>query len=339
MEKHRTKRPTIIDVARKAGISKSTVSLVLQQSPNVKKGTQEKVLKAIQDTGYLYNRGAANMRGSNAGLVGLIINNLRNPYYTELAASTQMTFSHRGFATVIADTNEDPELEARVVGSMLEHGVDALLMAPTYGSDGKAFDEIQRAGIPMMQVLRKGDDRTDLFPHFSMDYKHGSHLAAEHLVEQGRSSLAFIGGVESREITIERMSGFKAVNKKYGLSAQTFLGDVSRGFGYQTALDIANSFQEIDAIMTFNDVVRDGRAFRVLPQPMYKLVKKIKLIGFDDIEESRYTFPTLSSIHCDVGSFWSHNRTYFDRLARNRRAAPLLKRGFPVQLVVRESSK
>ncbi len=81
------RRPTIIDVAKRAGISKSTVSLVLQNSPAVREETRVLVRQAMSELGYVYNRAAANMRMSNAGLIGLVINDLRNPFFTEFATS------------------------------------------------------------------------------------------------------------------------------------------------------------------------------------------------------------------------------------------------------------
>ncbi len=146
------KRPTIVDVAVVAGVSKSTVSLVLQGSPSVKIETRNKVHDAIRQTRYVYNRAAANLRGSGAGLIGLIINDLRNPYYTELAASVQMAFSASGYATVIANSNEDPAIEEQVVASMIEHDVSALMIAPCYDGGSKMFDDIHHANIPTLQV-------------------------------------------------------------------------------------------------------------------------------------------------------------------------------------------
>ncbi|MBO6932811.1 MAG: LacI family DNA-binding transcriptional regulator, partial [Roseibium sp.] len=96
------KRPTILDVARQAGVSKSTVSLVLQNSSLVKPSTRTDVEKAMAELGYVYNRSAAGLRGAQSGLIGLIINDLRNPFFTEFAASAQMTFARAGYSTVVA---------------------------------------------------------------------------------------------------------------------------------------------------------------------------------------------------------------------------------------------
>ena len=90
------KRPTIVDVAKKAGVSKSTVSLVVRNSSSVRDKTRLAVLHAMEELGYVYNRSAANMRTGDAGLVGLIINDLTNPFFTEFATSLQMALIEKG---------------------------------------------------------------------------------------------------------------------------------------------------------------------------------------------------------------------------------------------------
>ena len=126
------KRPTIVDVARHAGVSKSTVSNVIQNSPLVRPATREVVEKAMGALNYVYNRTAANLRGADVELIGLVINDLRNPFFTEFAASAQMTFARRGYATVIANTDENPQMQSQVFASMVEHGVSGFLISPTY---------------------------------------------------------------------------------------------------------------------------------------------------------------------------------------------------------------
>ena len=135
------KRPTIVDVARHAGVSKSTVSLVLQNSPLVRTSTRDEVEKSMGALNYVYNRSAANLRGADVGLIGLVINDLRNPFFTEFAASAQMTFASRGYATVIANTDENPSIQTQVIASMIEHGVSGFLISPTYVDEDRGARE------------------------------------------------------------------------------------------------------------------------------------------------------------------------------------------------------
>jgi len=100
--------------------------------------------------GYVYNRAAAKLRGSGVGLIGLVINDLRNPLFAEFAITAQMTFSKHGYATVIATTDENPDIQNQVISSMLEHDVSALLISPCYGGDVKIIFHIERSNTPAM---------------------------------------------------------------------------------------------------------------------------------------------------------------------------------------------
>jgi len=330
------KRPTIIDVAKAAGVSKSTVSLVLQKSPLVKKDTRAQVLSAIEDTKYVYNRAAANLRGAGTGLIGLVINDLRNPFYTEFAATTQMAFSARGYATIIANSNEDPDIQDQVVTSMLEHGVAALMIAPSYSTDSRTFDNILRAGIPTLQVLRMNDRRTDIFPFFSMDYEGGSYLAADHLVNRGAKSIAFVGGVENREITQERKHGYIRKMQETGRDLVVYHGAANRAFGYATALDISKNTPGLDAAVTFNDLVALGM-MAGFAEAGVRVGKDFRLVGFDDIQEATQSYPKLTSVRCNIKKFgaktaevllnWLEELTHPEAHVR-----------YPVELVARASS-
>jgi len=296
------KRPTILDVADKAGVSKSTVSLVLQNSPSVKQTTREDVNRAINDLGYVYNRSAAGLRGAASGLIGLIINDLRNPFFTEFAASAQMEFARKGYSTVIANTDEDPDIQAKVIGTMIEHGVSAFVISPAYGGCDSDFDRIERAGIPTMQVLRQIDQRTDLFPFASHNYTAGGELAARHLLDIGCRKIAFVGGLKDRPITRERMSGYSAVMETSGLPAQTFHGRPSRAFGRELALRIAAEYPDIEAAICFSDLVALGM-ISGFAEAGVEVGKDVRLVGFDDIEESSLVYPRLTSVRCDTQLF------------------------------------
>lgn len=330
------RRPTILDVAAKAGVSKSTVSLVLQRSPQVRAETAQAVRAAMAEIGYVYNRAAANLRSSAVGLVGLVINDLRNPFFTEFATTLQMSLAAHGYATVISNSDEDPDLQARLVASMIEHGVSAFVISPAYGKAPDTFDQIARAGVPCMQVLRRADERLDLFPFASFDYASGSVAATRHLFDQGARQIAFVGGLEDRAITIERMSGYRKVLAETSQSPLALHGRATRAFGIEAAQILMQEFPEVDAAIAFNDLVALGlhagfaRAGR-------QVGEAFRLVGFDDIEECAQVWPQLSSVSCDIETF---ARATADRLldwmVEGNRPAPELRA--PVQLVPRHSS-
>ncbi|QBY00006.1 LacI family DNA-binding transcriptional regulator [Rhodophyticola sp. CCM32] len=331
------KRPTILDVADHAGVSKSTVSLVLQRSPLVKAETADLVRNSMAALGYVYNRAAAQLRAGGVGLIGMVINDLRNPFFTEFATSVQMSLSARGYATIISNSNEDAELQAQVAGSMIEHGVSGLIISPAYGATDALFDRIAQAGLPCLQMLRRVDMRTDLFPFASFDYAAGGAEATRALLASGARNIAFVGGVADRAITRERLSGYLHEMQAAGRDPVVFHGRASRSFGRQTALHLARDHPGIDAAICFNDLVALG-----LHSGFAEIGRRVgtdfQLIGFDDIEECAQVYPQLSSVSCDIESFGAYAaKLMLDWLENNKR--PEAEYRAAVQLVPRASSK
>ena len=329
------RRATIIDVAKRAGVSKSTVSLVLQNSPSVREQTRVLVRQAMAELGYIYNRAAANMRMSNGGLIGLVINDLRNPFFAEFATSLQMALAERGYSCVIANTDEDPALQYQVVGAMIEHGVSALILCPAYGETAATFDAIARGGIPAMQMLRGVDPRLDLFPLIAPDYLAGGRAATRQLIAAGARRIAFVGGLDGRAVTEERKSGYLEALAEAGIAPLVLTGKASRAFGRSAAAQLHAA--RVDAALCFNDLVALG----MLPgcqELGLRVGEDFLVTGFDDIEEAAQAYPPLTSVHCDIaGIGLLAARTVADWL-ENRRPPPPETRT-AVTLSVRQSSR
>lgn len=317
-------------------MSKSTVSLVLQNSPTVREETRKLVRKAMARIGYVYNRAAANMRMSNAGLIGVVINDLRNPFFTEFATSLQMALSARGYSAVIANTDEDPELQAQVISAMIEHGVSAMIISPAYGGDAEAFDILARAGTPTMQVLRKVEPRTGIFPFAAPDYAKGSTLATQHLIEMGAQKIAFVGGLKGRPVTHERMSGYLDTLEDVGRDPMILNGRSTRAFGREAAHSLGAEYPDVDGVVAFNDQVAIG-FLAGCAEIGRKVGDDLKITGFDDIEDATHTWPPLSSVRCDVDGFGRWIAETVLAWLEDGKMPPAESRT-PVELVVRKSS-
>jgi len=325
------RRPTIHDVAAKAGVSKSTVSLVLQGGA-VAEPTRAIVRQTMAELGYVYNRNAANLRSAKVGLIGLVINDLRNPFFTEFATSVQMALSARGYATVIANTDEDPALQTQVIGSMIEHGVSALILSPAYGPP-ETLDPVH---IPLLQVLRHLHPDTARFPFAAPDFAAGSRLATQHLVQSGARRIAFVGGLQGRAITAERMQGYLTTMADHGLDPVTLPGRASRAFGREAALTLARDYPDIDAALCFNDLTALG-----LLSGCAELARPVgagfRVVGCDDIEECQQSHPQLTSIHCDIAGFGRQTAaTLLDWLESGQQPPPETRT--QVRLICRASS-
>lgn len=296
------RRPTIKDVAKEAGVSKSTVSLVLQRSPLVKDDTRQLVRDAMARIGYVYNRSAANLRSASTGLIGLVINDLRNPFFTEFAASLQLALADKGYAVVMANLNEDADMQARMIDALIEHGVSGFVVSPAYDSDPAPFESIARAGLPTIQVFRKVDARDDLFPFVAPDYLTGSRIATQHMLDRGSRKLAFVGGLDGRAVTEERMSGYLALMGERDQDPILLTGAAGHQFGVQAVQRLQATHPDVDGVLCFNDQVALG-VIAGAPAAGRVIGQDLRVIGFDNIEGCLQSDPQLTSVSCGIPDF------------------------------------
>ena len=299
------RRPTIKDVAREAGVSKSTVSLVLQGSSLVKAETRDHVQKVMADIGYVYNRSAAKLRSGTTGLIGLVINDLRNPFFSELAACLQESLSQKDYVAVLANTDEDADLQQKMINALIEHGVSAFVICPSYDDSGQAMEAIARAGLPAMQVFRQVDDRTDLFPFAAPDYAESGRVATRHLLEQGAQRIAFVGGLDGRPVTHERASGYIEEVTARGQEPLVLTGAASRQFGKGQAKVLADTYPDVDGVVCFNDLVALG-LLAGSAEIGRAVGSGFKVVGVDDIEDCQHSAPALSSVSCRIPELATH---------------------------------
>jgi LacI family transcriptional regulator len=181
-------RVTVIDIAKAAGVSKSTVSLVLQASPLVNETTRTKVNAVMRELGYVYNRGAANLRQANAQskIIGIVVNDLTNSFFAELAVGVDTVVQSAGFVQFLSNTSESIDRQREVIASMREHGVSGLIVSPARGTETIDMKPLVAAGIPVVLVVRSvpGAKVSSLVS----DNHAGTRAAVEHLGGAGASS-------------------------------------------------------------------------------------------------------------------------------------------------------
>jgi LacI family transcriptional regulator len=153
-----------------------------------------------------------------------------------------------------------------------------------------------------MQVLRRIDARTDMFPFATLDYETGGRRATEHLLALGLTRIAFVGGLQERPVTEERMAGYRTAMAAAELERVGFLGRASRAFGRDMALGLLEERPGIEAAICFSDLVALGM-LAGFAQTGVRVGADFRLVGFDDIEECALAWPQLSSVRCDVARF------------------------------------
>jgi LacI family transcriptional regulator len=288
-------RATIVDVARRAGVSKSTVSLVLGGSSLVADSTRERVADAMSELGYIYHRGAAILRGAKSGLIGMVINDLSNPFYVELAIGIEQACQGAAFIPFLANTAENPVRQQDVIRSMREHGAAGLVLAPAIGTSPSELRPVL-AGLPVVQVMRRlpGLKASVVAP----ENKEGARKATAHLIANGHRRIAFVGGTSSLLVRDERLSGYRLAQEEAGIpvDASRIIETLpSYSGGSAAAAQLLNLSRPATAALCFNDVVAIG-LIRALTEAGFKVGRDFSVIGFDDIEEAKHTLPALTSV-------------------------------------------
>jgi LacI family transcriptional regulator len=294
-------RATIVDVARRAGVSKSTVSLVLGGSSLVADATRERVSEAMAELGYIYHRGAATLRGAKSGVLGMVINDLSNPFYVELAIGIEQACQGAGFIPFVANSAEDPVRQQEVIRSMREHGAAGLILAPAIDTALKDIKPLV-AGLPVVQVMRRlpGLKASLVTP----DNKEGAVKATAHLIEHGHKRAAFVGGSGSLSVREERLAGYRLALEDAGIAFDPALvveSTTNYAGGAAAAARLLNSRHRATGALCFNDVVAIG-LIRALTEAGVSVGRDFAVIGFDDIDEAKYMLPPLTSVAVNARS-------------------------------------
>jgi LacI family transcriptional regulator len=331
--------PTIQDIAAAAGVSKSTVSLVLQQSPKIKAKTADKVRAAAQLLGYVYNRGAANLRGGRSTTVGMVINDLTNPFFVELLVAIERVLAQSGYTTLMAHTAESLATQTRVLRSMREQNVAGVIMSPALGTPEQLPAEIKSWGIPLVLVMRPMGTDVDTV---GVDNRGGFTLATEHLIAQGHTRIAFAGNRVGYAVASQRRQGYLAAMANHGLPvADEWIIDVelTPEGGRKAVRSIFELRPRPTAVVCYNDQVAFG-VLHELDRMGKRAGKALAVVGCDNVVAAEHTNPPLTTLSAGADKLGTiASETLLARLdpAADGNEPPVQYFAIP-QLVVRESS-
>lgn len=292
-------KATILDIASRAGVSKSTVSLVLQGSGLIRTETADKVRRAIEEVGYVYNRGAANLRKAHSNVIGMVINDLTNPFFAELAVGMERVFQSAGYVPFIANTAESAIRQEEVLRSLMEQDVAGLIVSPAHGTSADAFRRIEAAGIPLVFAMRRMAGGR--FPAIVPDNRRGGFLATEHLIRKGHRKLAFLGGFSDMVVFHERLGGFRDACAAHGIGEDDMVvveGETNRKAG-MGCLETAMREASPTAALCFNDAVAFGAMIALRKRGM-EPGRDFAVVGFDDVVEAQHYVPALTSVTVDT---------------------------------------
>lgn len=285
---------TLKDIAKQAQVSPSTVSLVLRDSPLVAEATRSKIRATMEELGYVYNRGAANLRSQRSKTIGLVVCEITNPFYAEMVAGIDTVMDQNGWITFLANSSESPERQARFIQRIREQNADGIILTAAEGTEPEIASQLRAWRIPFVQALRRiGDESAD---YVGPDYRLGMSLAVEHLIGLGHKRIAFMGGARRTSALRERLAGYRSAMKRHGLDPEpVFSCPATREQGVKVIREALAMRDRPTAAICYNDVIAFGVILGLLEagrQPG----TDFNLVGFDNIAEAALSRPALTTI-------------------------------------------
>lgn len=329
-------RVRLKDVARELGVSVVTVSKVMRGTKDVGEVTRAKILKRLQELDYQPNIMARALATGRTFAMGLIVPDLVHPFFAELAKSLSMMLRESGRALIMASSEEDTELEAQEIRTLLSRGVDVLLLA----SCQSAFENIPKLERPLVLIDRN-------FPELSANFVgtddvKAAELATEHLVSQGRRRIAHIGGSHG-STSLGRLSGYRSVLERHDLYRGEDLvmrrsrfeetGDLA---GYQCMQALLGTAQRPDAVFCYNDLTAIGGIKATLDAGL-RVPEDVAFVGCGNMRYSDYLQVPLSSVDQNTAGLGHAAATLALELDKNPDQPPRSIFAQP-RLVVRRSS-
>ena len=291
---------TLHDVAKAAGVSPMTVSNVLNKHPHVRAETRERVLKAIDDLGYRVNVAARNLRAGRTNTIGFAVPEVDRPYFAQLAARVIAKAQDAGYRVVIEQTGADRENELSAIVSSRTRMYDGLILSAV--GLGTADRDLLTTDVPMV-ILGESvfDSPVD---HIALPNEDGTYAATMHLIDRGCRRIAMVEGddVSRLSVTSLRHAGYRRALEERGIEPDPALvvelRELSSESGRLAAHGLVDGDGGIDGVVCITDTVALG-VIRGLADRGVSVPGDVKVVGFDDILEARYSVPSLTTIDPD----------------------------------------
>lgn len=294
---------TLHDVARLASVSIKTVSNVINDRPNIRATTRERVEKAIAELGYTPNLTARNLRSGRTGAIALAVPDLALSYFAELAAIVIAEAERRGVVVLVEQTGGDREREIDLLRSPRLKLTDGLIFSPL----GMGQDDVGRLSVSYPMVLlgeRIFDGPTD---HVTMQNVEAARDATAYLLANGRRRIALVGAHDGEIIGSAglRMRGYREALSAAGIPYDDDIVGYTtmwhRANGADSMRELLRRGVEFDAVLGLNDTLALG-AMRALQESGRRVPDDVWVVGFDDLDEAQYSIPSLTTI--DPGQEW-----------------------------------
>ena len=286
---------TIKDVAREAGVSVATVSKILNLPDYSKPETREKVTAAIKRLNYQPNHAAQSMVRKKTGMIALIIPDVRNQFFTDVARGVEDVANKHNYRVMLCNTDEDPQKQQNYLQALQGRIVDGFIIAVA-SDDSRQLKKISRSQLPFVFIDRECRNyRTDAV---IVDNRDGAAKAVRHLLHNGRCRVGFISGKQDTQTGRERLQGYcdALAEKRIEPDRQLIKdGKFTIEGGYQAAKALLEMAGKPDSLFVANNAMTIG-ALKAINEKGIRIPDEIALVSFDDADWAEFFTPALTVI-------------------------------------------
>ncbi|KQX42511.1 transcriptional regulator [Devosia sp. Root436] len=294
MSKSRGRRPTIIDVAERAGVSKSTAARALTGSSNITEETRERVVLAAAAVGYERNHLAVGMRSGRSGMLGLVIPDITNPFWAEVARGAQDQAAEAGASLLVFSSDWDVEKEAAHLRALRRARVDGAIINPVADN----FDDLDRFGLPFV-LIGSSAERFVETSSVGSDITQGVRLGMDHLVSKGHGAPSLIVGPKNR---LARVRFLRAVHQ-HCIERDIDPAILAMEEGEYTVEGGKQAMRRLLArdhvghvcVFAANDMMAIG-AIMAVREAGLRCPEDVSVIGFDGIPSGEFAWPGLTTV-------------------------------------------
>ncbi len=283
--------PTLLDVAKRAGVSPMTVSRVVNDSGPVSAATRARVVEALAVTGYVPNTVARNLRARRTDTIALLMPDMTNPFFTLLAQGVETAAREAGISLLLANTDQREDEERRLVRTLLQRQIDGLLLIPA-GSCADAAALCREQGVPLVVVDRRPE--TAGVDVVRADSEAGALGLGRLLAALGHRRMAALTGPSSVPTATDRLVGFSRALAEARLPApQVRQGAFTIDSGHEMTLALMEAEPRPTAIFAANNFIAIG-VLHALEELGLRVPDDVAVVGFDDLPQAMVTFPFLT---------------------------------------------
>lgn len=288
-----TGRPTIVDVARRAGVSKSLVSLVMRDSPNVSDEKRERVRRAATDLGYRPNAMARSLVRQRTFVIGVVLSDFNNPFFTEVAGGIEEAAIAAEYRALFSSGDRDANREEQALDTLLQLRTDGVVLT------GPAVDEtvVKRAARETPVVVATRESRSRLFDSVVTDDVTGARLAVEHLISLGHRRISHVTGGEGAGAR-NRVAGYTATMQEHGFKPDLVEGDFTEATALTVAGQLFDGISPPTAVFAPNDFAAIG-VLQALHDRGLKVPDDVSVVGYDDTWLAGLARIDLTTVHQD----------------------------------------